>query len=468
MAASVETGQEAQPLLVRSPKQPSLFLLFVFVMIGCTDGLLAGYMGSLLGIFTEKGVPSYIRGLLNISMTPLFLRALVSPFVDKHFSPRIGRRKSYLLPCKTFMTVYYFILSFWIDGLVQEDRVVLLTGLFLLPCILLCFENSANAGFRLEYIGEEWLGQIGAVTTLSNMLGISIGVQVFTSLHSARICSQYFGSSGRLITHGQYLVFMAIVNLLGLVSLLFMQERPAAKSQIAKELSVKRVFSALWKKRLLRDLVCVNTVFTLTYVALQILTMQYYIMQGVDRVQILFAILIVIPATLISNLLFMPFVNRGQPMKRGFQCALITVLLQSLHLPNLYYHSKTSNSSRTLLFLAIIYALDSCVPWGAFQSSALNSTASDKYSSSYLISTGSILSGSRVIVLILLNPIVDMTNVYFLLGSLLLFQTVISLLASPKTKELDNTPHEVFKQAFDHYVEGKDDRILNPFGNNQY
>lgn len=431
--------------------------VIMFIFISLNDGMLSGYMASLMAIFTERKVPSYRRFVLNVAMTPVVFRVIFSPIVDKYFSRRIGRRKTYLLPCKLIATLFYLIMSFHIQTLIDDNSVVLMGSLFLIPCLVQCFENSAVFGFRLEYFGKRHAGHIGAVNTISMTFGLAIGIQIFTALNSPKVCRTYLGLPDKILSHEQFLRMLAAANFLGFCIVVCIKEHKRNYENLAKTLTFVHVYRAFIEKKLVRKLVGYQVLFSITLLAMRITCTQYYILNGLVREHVIVPTIIMVPLGFLANMLWVKYINSGHLVTKAWAQCVCCVFIMSLHIPNIYFFNKETNYTRTLICYGIIYGLDTVFPWGTFQNSLVNLTASTRYGSSWTICFSSSLSGSRVLVVMSLNSVLDFFNVYTSFGFLCILQLIINLSLKKEAERLDEVNTVRFKQEFEGAIESYGD-----------
>ena len=223
LASQIEVGPADQPVqeeaLDLKSSHPELgtwqktiyFLVFVFV--GVSDGFLLGYKGSLTAIFTERKVPSEQRALLNIVVMMYVLRMFVAPITDKYFWPFIGKRKSYLLPCKLFQAAVYYLASSSIDAWVDTNSIWTLTGFFFILNVVMLFEYNSLVGFRLDCFGQSNASSAASSATIGLFLGLIFGLQVFTALNSKDVCRKFFSSDQAILTHGELFVLVSGIYL---------------------------------------------------------------------------------------------------------------------------------------------------------------------------------------------------------------------------------------------------------------
>lgn len=95
-----------------------------------------GFWGAALTVFfTEKGASFLEIGLLSLTSYPFSLKILTAPILDTFYFPKVGKRKSYILPTQYLMAGIFFSLGYcnitrWIDEMHIDFLTIL--GIFTL------------------------------------------------------------------------------------------------------------------------------------------------------------------------------------------------------------------------------------------------------------------------------------------------------------------------------------------------
>ena len=135
-----------------------------------------GYKASLGAIFAERNVPSEIRTVLNIIAVTYVLRIFLAPLADRYYNAWMGKRKTYLIPCKLFAFSVFSIFSLLIEDWVEGNRVITITAYFFVVNCVMIFESNALQGFRMDFFGRKNAGAASSAHTISNLIGFCIGL----------------------------------------------------------------------------------------------------------------------------------------------------------------------------------------------------------------------------------------------------------------------------------------------------
>ena len=208
--------------------------------------------------------------MLNFVLLPLFLRFLLGPTIDKYFLPWIGRRKSYLYPCKILAILIYLLLAYNIDNLLppKASSLVPLVLFFLCLATVFLFEIVALNAFKWDYLGRSNAGAIGAASTLSSAASFTIGLHVFTLLNSDKFCKKYLGT-GALLSHKGFLIGCAAYNVIALLAVKLMKEDLLGSYRLSDSLGVVRVIKSMFRTALLRKFLLVHSLLPATIFAMK-------------------------------------------------------------------------------------------------------------------------------------------------------------------------------------------------------
>src|SRR3990167_3698127 len=110
-----------------APQKVSGFVLLVIMLLSTTEGFNMGYLNGLMDIFREEGVSSDQIGLLTFINFPFLLCFLGGPIVDRYYSNKFGKRRTYLLPSKIVASLAYAGFSLYIDQAVADKQISLIT-----------------------------------------------------------------------------------------------------------------------------------------------------------------------------------------------------------------------------------------------------------------------------------------------------------------------------------------------------
>ena len=437
-----------------SPKKSKIPYIFLFAAISLNDGMAIGYKASLIGILTERGIPSEQRSLLTLVTLTFVLRMFLAPLADKYYVPLVGKRRTYLIPCKLFAATSYYSASFFIDSWIDHKHIGTIALYFFLSNMIMMFENNALQGFRMDFFGRSNSGSAGAAQTMGIILGIGIGLQGFTCLNSKWIMLNYFGVDHSLISHGDFFQYIAIANLLAILVVFCIPDNfKPAKSQIFFA-TPWRVIKAIFKSRILFTAVLWNALAPTMAMGMKMTVGQYYIKKGFRREDYVIIIAMsLMPVHLVVNLICIRIVKGGKLAFKLWIAILNGAAVECLHAINHHYFDKETNYRRTAVCIGLIMVLDSLANWMMIQTAFFMTVSSKKYTVSFLSTIYSSFAAMRSMPLMLMNAGVDhFSMLHYFVGCLIL-QLLYNLLTYSIVKQIDSHDYRQIGKEFEYYLE---------------
>ena len=431
-----------------------LLYIMIFSLIGFNDGLVLGYKSSLVAIFTESKVPSEERSILTLISSTFMLRIFFAPLADKYFVDWIGKRRTYIIPCKIFAFLAYFGGSFFIEGWVSEGHVIAISVFFLLVGVVLILDVNSLSGLRVDFFGRKNSGAISASQTISGILGITIGFQVFTSLNSQYVCRSILGYPDRLLTSELFFQLIAFYNLFSILLVMSIPEKPIKNFEnLVETINPISTITALYRTEKLWKSIVFNLVAPTLSLGMKVVMGQFYIRKGIKREHYVLSSLVMIPMGVISNLVWIRLVKGGRLVFLLWVTLIVSVLVQSTHAFNFVLFDPEKNYNRTLVTIILIMAVDSMANWMMVQMSFYNATASKKYTVTYLSTITSIFAVFRLPPIAVIGAFVDYISMPILFGSFVIAQIVINVVSYKTVKEIDEANPKDLGIGFDEELE---------------
>ncbi|BGP58315.1 hypothetical protein JCM8202v2_005976 [Rhodotorula sphaerocarpa] len=239
MAASAGT-------LTPRDKRALALLVALYLLQGIPVGLAFGSIPFLL-----RAKLSYSQiGIFTLCTYPYSLKLLWSPIVDSIFSPKLGRRKSWIVPIQTIVGLMFW----WLGGHVQdmmevdEPNVRVLTGLFFTLVFFAATQDIAVDGWALTLLSKENLSYASTAQTVGLNTGYFLSFTVFLAFNSVEFSNKYFRSTpleSPLVTLSGYLRFWSLAFLLVTAYLAFFQPEDPVTSVDNDEMDLKKVYSIM-------------------------------------------------------------------------------------------------------------------------------------------------------------------------------------------------------------------------------
>ncbi len=143
-------------------------LLALYLSQGLPFGF---YSQALPAILRDKGASLPVIGSLGALALPWSLKFLWAPWVDRHWSPRWGRRRSWILPLQALIVAALVAV-----GLLDLDaQLGLVLGGFFLLNLFAATQDIATDGLAVELLAREERGLGNGVQVAGYRLGMIIG-----------------------------------------------------------------------------------------------------------------------------------------------------------------------------------------------------------------------------------------------------------------------------------------------------
>ena len=108
-------------------------------------------------------------GLLAGLAAPWMFKFLWAPVVDRWWSPRFGRRRSWIVPLQALLVLACLAAA------AVHDQVWLLLGLVFVMNLLAATQDVAVDGLAVDLLGKDDLGPGNAVQVVGYKLGMILG-----------------------------------------------------------------------------------------------------------------------------------------------------------------------------------------------------------------------------------------------------------------------------------------------------
>lgn len=433
--------------------------MLTFVFVGVSDGFLIGYKASLIFIFTERKVPSIERAILNAVLTMYVLRMFVAPITDKYFFPFLGKRKTYLIPCKLIMAFLYGAASLSIEGWVEDNNIMIISAFFFVLNVIMLFEYNALTGFRLDYFGQSNASSAASSNTIGIFLGLICGLQVFTALNSKKVCQKYFGREEILLSHQDFFIYVALHYLLSTLVISFMSEKKVLHHEKVNTIPPWRTIKCLFRVPTLKKFMLWNFFGPSLAFAMKVTAPQYYIDGGINREDIVILVaMITMPISILSNVAWIKVTKGGRLMFLFWLAILNAVIFESFNALNHYNFKKEINYQQTLVFICLITSLDALANWFMIQGTIIMTSSPKKYTLTYIASINSLTIAMRAIPVGTISAMIDYVSMSVLFPICLIVQIFFNILTFETVKDIDKTDPKLLGAQFLKELEQSEDK----------
>ncbi|MCJ1308207.1 hypothetical protein MMC25_001860 [Agyrium rufum] len=215
--------------LPRQDRRNFMLLVLLYFLQGIPMGLAAGSVPFLL-----KSHLSYGQiGVFSLASYPYSLKLLWSPIVDAVWSPKLGRRKSWILPiqlCSGFGMLYMGSKAqqMMIDaGAADGSGIWSFTWWWFFLVFLCATQDIAVDGWALTLISTPNLSYASTAQTVGLTAGQFLSYTVFLAFNSPDFANRYFRSTPSevgVMTLGGYLTFWGWAYLVVTLGLAFLKK----------------------------------------------------------------------------------------------------------------------------------------------------------------------------------------------------------------------------------------------------
>lgn len=190
-------------------RKTSSWHIFILLLLYLSQGLPFGFQVKALPVYLRgQGVSLTLIGFASALAAPWLFKALWAPLVDRYWSNRLGRRKSWIIPLQVilFLTI---VSASLVD---PSENLGLLMVLVFLMNLAAATQDIAVDGLAVDILGDRELGYGNAAQVVGYKIGMLLtgGLLVYLS--------GFLGWRG-------YFAVMALVSLLPLPAILLFREK---------------------------------------------------------------------------------------------------------------------------------------------------------------------------------------------------------------------------------------------------
>ncbi|EPS37382.1 hypothetical protein H072_8912 [Dactylellina haptotyla CBS 200.50] len=225
------TASSLQGLSPQDKRNFALLVLLYFLQ-GVPMGLASGSVPFLL-----KSKLSYAQiGTFSLAAYPYSMKLAWSPIVDAIWSPKFGRRKSWIVPIQACSGIMMIWLGSRIDELMQhaEASIGTFTATFFGLVFLCATQDIAVDGWALTLISPQNISYASTAQTVGLTAGQFLSFTVFLAFNSADFANRWFRTVPKdvgLMTLSGYLTFWGWSYLLVTIGLAVLKKEERTKTR---------------------------------------------------------------------------------------------------------------------------------------------------------------------------------------------------------------------------------------------
>jgi PAT family acetyl-CoA transporter-like MFS transporter 1 len=200
-------------------KQNVLFWNIVVVVIFyILQGVIGGLISSIPLFLTSYKASWKQQGTFSWVGYPYSFKILWAPIIDSVYIHRFGRNQTWLIPIQFTVGIILLILSFYLESLLVNLEIVILTFIFLLICFLIASQDIVVDGWSVclfSSVNPQWLS---SCQTIGITVGGFIGSTVLLTFESSNFTNKYIREplslphhSKGLFSIGQFILFFGFI-----------------------------------------------------------------------------------------------------------------------------------------------------------------------------------------------------------------------------------------------------------------
>ena len=285
--------------LPRQDRRNFMLLVLLYFLQGIPMGLAAGSVPFLLKSYMSYGQ----IGVYSLASYPYSLKLLWSPIVDAVWSPKLGRRKSWILPIQMLSGLSMIWLGSGAQKMMEEAGanggagIWGFTGWWFALVFLCATQDIAVDGWALTLLSPSNLSYASTAQTVGLTAGQFLSYTVFLALSSPDFANKYFRAVPQetgLFTLDGYLIFWGWAYLavtLGL-AILKREDRTKEKDSI---LDVYKVMGGILKLRNVQIFIVIHLIAKIGFQANDAVTNLKLLDKGFSQEDLALTVLIDFP-----------------------------------------------------------------------------------------------------------------------------------------------------------------------------
>lgn len=232
-----------------------LLLVLLYFLQGIPMGLAMGSVPFLLKPYLSYGQ----IGIFSLASYPYSLKLLWSPIVDAVWSPRFGRRKSWITPIQTVSGLAMVYLGGKVQGMMDatqtegNDGVWSFTGWWFLLVLLCATQDIAVDGWAISLLSPQNIAYASTAQTVGLTAGNFLSYTVFLAFNSPDFANRWFRATPKeegLMTLGGYLIFWGWAYLIITLGLAVLKKEDRTKERDG----IIDVYKSMWSVLKLKNI----------------------------------------------------------------------------------------------------------------------------------------------------------------------------------------------------------------------
>jgi PAT family acetyl-CoA transporter-like MFS transporter 1 len=285
--------------LPRQDKRNFMLLVLLYFLQGVPMGLAGGSVPFLLKRHLSYGQ----IGVYSLASYPYSLKLLWSPIVDAVWTPRLGRRKSWILPiqfCSAFGLLYMGSRATQMmkDAAAPDGSGIWVFTYWWFMLVFLCAtQDIAVDGWALTLLSPPNISYASTAQTVGLTAGQFMSYTVFLAFNAPEFANKYFRqvpSEEGVITLGGYMTFWGWAYLIVTLGLALLKREDKTKERDG----IMEVYRSMWgilKLRNIQSIIIVHLIAKIGFQANDAVTNLKLIDKGFSQEDLALTVLIDFP-----------------------------------------------------------------------------------------------------------------------------------------------------------------------------
>ncbi|VDN07068.1 unnamed protein product [Thelazia callipaeda] len=170
-------------------------LLFLYLLQGIPLGLIA----AIPLVLSSKSASYSQQAVFSFAYWPFSIKLLWAPIVDSVYWKRIGRRKSWMVPCQYLLGIFMLLLSYKVSEIMGDEdsdsnppNVFVLMLMFLPLNFLAATQDIAVDGWALTMLSRKNVGYASTCNAVGQTAGFFLGNVGYLTLDSPDFANRFF------------------------------------------------------------------------------------------------------------------------------------------------------------------------------------------------------------------------------------------------------------------------------------
>lgn len=241
--------------LPASDKRNFLLLCILYFLQGVPMGLATGSVPFLLKPYLSYGQ----IGVFSLASYPYSLKLFWSPIVDAVWSPRFGRRKSWITPVQVIAGLAMIYMGSRIEAMMEQAGanngagVWKFTYLWFMLVFFCATQDIAVDGWAITLMSPPNISYASTAQTVGLTAGHFLSYTVFLAFNSKDFANRWFRTipgEGGLLSLGGYLTFWGWTYLVVTLCLAFLKKEERTKERD----SITDVYKSMWSVLKLKNI----------------------------------------------------------------------------------------------------------------------------------------------------------------------------------------------------------------------